>query len=162
MRQQCQDMSHLQKVMQSHQDVQGVRTHRHPAAISAVMTSCVVHLVSGKTLSFNIASVATVWHLKRMIKIAIDVPKRQQRLFDGIRELSSHSPISCAGGSHQLTLIIVDTTCHVCNAETSTPRVYGGCYYVLLLFGSVPARRLAATQRRVCSALGILVKKSTI
>ena len=105
-------------------------THRHPAAISAVMTSCVVHLVSGKTLSFNIASVATVWHLKKMIKIAIDVPKRQQRLLDGTRELSSHSPISCAAGSHQLTLIIVDTTCQVCNAETSTPRVCGGCYNV--------------------------------
>ena len=118
--------------MQSHQEVQGVKrieTHRHPAAISAVMTSCVVHLVSGKTLSFNIALLLPCGTSK-MIKIAIDVPKRQQRLLDGTRELSSHSPISCAGGSHQLTLIIVDTTCHVCNAETSSPRVCGGCYNV--------------------------------
>ena len=127
MRQQCQDMSHLQKVMQSHQDVQGVRTHRHPAAISAVMTSCVVHLVSGKTLSFNIASVATVWHLKKMVKRTIDVPKRRQRLLDGIRELSNHSPLN-GSHHHRLTLVIVDATCQVCNAETSTPRVCGGCY----------------------------------
>ena len=90
------------------------------------MTSFVVKLVSGKTLSFDVSSVSTVWQLKKMIKRTIDVPKRCCRVLDGTRELSNHSPLS---GSHQLTLVIVDATCTVCNAETSiTPRVCGGCY----------------------------------
>ena len=120
-------MSNLQEAVQGNQNLQSMsETRRYSAAILAEMTSCVVHLVSGKTMSFDVASAATVWHLKKMIKKTIDVPKRCCRVLDGTRELSNHSPLS---GSHQLTLVIVDATCTVCNAETSiTPRVCGGCY----------------------------------
>ena len=100
-------------------------TRRYPAAILAEMTSCVVQLISGKTMSFDIASISTVWQLKKLVKRSIDVPKRQQRLLDGARELTNHSPLNC---SQRLTLVIVDTTCQMCNAETSSPRICGGCY----------------------------------
>ena len=99
--------------------------HRHSAAISVMMNSCVVQLVSGKTLSFDVASVPTVWHLKKLVKRTIDVPKRQQRLLDAARQLTNHSPLSC---SQRLTLVNIDTTCQVCNTETSAPRSCGGCY----------------------------------
>ena len=103
-------------------------TRRYPAAILAEMTSCVVQLISGKTMSFDVASVSTVWQLKKMVKRSIDVPKRQQRLLNGARELTNHSPLNC---SQRLTLVIVDTTCQVCDAETSAPRICGGCYGAL-------------------------------
>ena len=61
----------------------------------------------------------------KMVERTIDVPKRQQRLLDGARELTNHSPLNC---SQRLNLVIVDTTCQVCNAETSAPRICGGCY----------------------------------
>ena len=102
--------------------------HRHSAAISVMMNSCVIQLVSGKTLSFDVASVGTVWHLKKLVKRAIDVPKRQQRLLNETRELTNHSPLNCFARSHRLTLVIVDATCQVCNAETNTSRVCAGCY----------------------------------
>ena len=93
-------------------------TRRYSAAILVVMTSCVVQLISGKTMSFDVASVPTVWQLKKFVKRSIDVPKRQQRLLDGARELTNHSPLNC---SQRLTLVIVDTKCQVCDAETSAP-----------------------------------------
>ena len=74
-------------------------------------------------MSFDIASVSTVWQLKKLVKRSIDVPKRQQRLLNGARELTNHSPLNC---SQRLTLVIVDTTCQVCDAETSAPRICGG------------------------------------
>ena len=113
--------------MQGNQNLQSMsETRRYSAAILAEMTSRVVQLISGKTMAFDVASVSTVWHVQKMIKRIIDVPKRCCRLLDGTRELSNHSPLNC---SHRLTLVIVDATCKVCNAETSiTPRVCGGCY----------------------------------
>ena len=45
-----------------------------------MMTSFVVQFVSGETLSFDVASVSTVWQLKKWVKRSVDVPKRQQRL----------------------------------------------------------------------------------
>ena len=88
-----------------------------------MMTSCVVQFLSGKTLSFDVASISTVWHLKRLVKRTIDVPKRRQRLLDGTRELTNHSPLN--GSHHRLTLVIVNATCQVCNAETSARRICG-------------------------------------
>ena len=125
---------HTRVASRNAQSVRGTRkpsrrtrreTCRYPAAILPEMAPCVVQLISGKTLSFDIASVCTVWELKKMIKKTINVPKRCCRLLDGTRELSNHSPLS---GSHQLTLVIVDTTCQTCNAETSAPRICGECY----------------------------------
>ena len=94
-------------------------TCRDSTAILVEMTSCVVQLVSGKMMSFELASVATVWHLKELIKRAVDGPKRQQRLLDGTREVTNHSPLNCCD---RLTLVIIDAKCQVCGADASAPQ----------------------------------------
>ena len=132
-------------------------TRRYSAAILVEMTSCVVQLISGKTMAFDVASVSTVWHLKKMIKRIIDVPKRCCRVLDGTRELSNHSPFS---GSHQLTLVIVDATCTVCHAETSiTPRVCGGCYGAFYCCEACQRHDWHGTETSVCR-LGYLCSDS--
>ena len=89
---------------------------------------CVVQCLSGNSVSLNLSSdVATVWQLKSLVKRAVDVPRRQQRVFEGTRELLNHSPINARTYMHGLTLVIVEDRCQWCNDVTNNHCVCSGC-----------------------------------
>ena len=89
---------------------------------------CRVQRLSGSSVSINLSpDVATVWQVKSLVKRAVDVPRRRQRLFQGTRELLNHSPIKARSGIDGLTLVVVEDRCQWCNDEANKRCVCSGC-----------------------------------